>query len=345
MDLNRDRIKKRIPPWLLPAVGYGISIASLIWVFHGFDWRQALKDFAALDWRYVTIAVLFDLSVYVAHGWRWQVLLRPVVRTRLWRTVQAVYIGLYANEVLPLRTGEIIRCYLVAHWNRIPLGLAISSAAIERVIDGVWLFAAMLLAMALQPLPGYLVDAGKIMGLLVFALLGVLVYVGLRRQHAHDMVKESRWLHYLHHLVDGIHAMGNPRTLAATFLASFVYAALQIVPIWALMEGYGLAVPWFAAFAVYVVLRVGTMIPNAPGNAGLYQFLVVVALGLFQVPKSTAAGFSLMMFGVLTLPLLIGGFVAVALTGLKLDQIRAQARSGVEAAAAVAPSRGLHPES
>ena len=35
----------------------------------------------------------------------------------LWRTVQSIYIGLFANEVLPLRVGELIRCYLLAHWN------------------------------------------------------------------------------------------------------------------------------------------------------------------------------------------------------------------------------------
>ena len=34
---------------------------------------------------------------------------------------------------------------------------------------------------------------------------------------------------------------------------------------------------------------------------------------------------SLMMFGVLTLPLLIGGFVAVLLTGVKLEELRRRA--------------------
>jgi len=42
----------------------------------------------------------------------------PVVRLRLWRTVQAIYIGLFANEVLPLRVGELIRCYLFGSLER-----------------------------------------------------------------------------------------------------------------------------------------------------------------------------------------------------------------------------------
>ena len=87
----------------------------------------------------------------------------------------------------------------------------------------------------------------------------------------------------------------------------------------------------WAAAAVYIIMRLGTVIPNAPGNAGLYQFFCVLGLGLFNVPKSTAVGFSLMMFGVLTLPLLIGGFVAVALTGLKLEDIRSRAHLSMRA--------------
>jgi hypothetical protein len=36
-----------------------------------------------------------------------------------------------------------------------------------------------------------------------------------------------------------------------------------------------------------------------------------------------------MMFGILTLPLLIGGFVALALTGLKLGDIRTRAHTSM----------------
>ena len=86
-----------------------------------------------------------DLAVYVCHGWRWITLLGPVVRLRLWRTVQAIYIGLFANEVLPLRTGELIRCYLLAHWNSLRLSLSFASAAVERLIDGFWMLAAFLI--------------------------------------------------------------------------------------------------------------------------------------------------------------------------------------------------------
>jgi uncharacterized protein (TIRG00374 family) len=331
MDQDLLKSRRRIPGWLLPGLGYTLSALSLIWVFRGFNFQQTLADLESLDWRYVSIAVIFDLSVYLSHAWRWNILLRPVARPSFWRSVQAIYIGLYANEILPLRSGEAIRCYLLAHWNDIPISLAVSSAVIERILDGIWLVVALFITTRLVPLPQYLIEGTEFMGLGLCVLLGLLIFIAVHKQKAHAVFSETRWASGLRHLVEGIHAMGNWRTMLAASGAGLVYLALQIVPVWALMEGYGLDLSIWAAAAVYIVLRLGTVIPNAPGNAGLYQFFCVLGLGLFNVPKSTAVGFSLMMFGILTLPLLIGGFIAVALTGLKLGDIRTRAHSSMQA--------------
>ena len=102
------------------------------------------------------------------------------------------------------------------------------------------------------------------------------------------------------------------------------------------MEGYGLDLNVWAASVVYIVVRLGTIIPNAPGNAGVTQLFCVLGLQLFHVPQATAKEFSLIVFGVLTLPLLIGGFVAVALTGLTLKDIRFKARCSVHSSAEAA---------
>lgn len=336
--MNQDLGKRRgIPRWLMPALGYALSAASLVWVFHGFNLQQTLGDLITLDWRYVLLAVVVDLSVYLAHAWRWNILLRPVARPSFWRSVQAIYIGLYANEILPLRTGELIRCYLLGHWNNLPISLAISSAAIERILDGVWLVVALLVTTYLVPLPRYLVDATRVMGICLAILLAILIFIAAHKQKAHAIVSENRWASKLRHIVEGIHAMGNWRTMLATAGASLVYMAIQIVPVWALMEGYGLDLSIWAAVVVYVVNRLGTVIPNAPGNAGVTQLFYVVGLQLFDVPQVTAKQFSLVLFGVLTLPLLIGGFVAVALTGLKLGDIHTSARSSVRPAVEVSP--------
>lgn len=324
--------RKKLPSWLPTAAGYTLSLVSLIWVFHGVDFRQILTDFLSLDWRYVTIAVLCDLSVYVVHGWRWNTLLSPVASLGLWRTVQSIYIGLFANEILPLRTGELIRCYLLAHWNNLHLSVIIASAAIERILDGLWMVAAFVITANFLTLPRYLVDGVRVMaGILVLAA-ALLAFVIFHKHHAHAVVRESRWAATLRHVVDGLHTMGKKQTFSRASLISLLYLVLQIIPVWALMKGYEMDLSIWAAAAVLIIVRIGTVVPNAPGNVGLYQATCVLALGLFGVDKTTATGFAFMMFGALTLPLLIGGAVAVTLTGLNIHEIRHRARTGLHAA-------------
>src|SRR5690349_11135440 len=148
MDSAR-RSRRRIPKWLPQLLGYSISAVCLIWVLHGYplsDLKQAIQD---LDWKWLALAIGSDLAVYVIHGWRWNTLLTPVARLGFWRTVQAIYIGLFANEVLPLRVGELIRVYLLTHWNGLRLSLGFASAAVERVIDGFWLLIAFVITASL----------------------------------------------------------------------------------------------------------------------------------------------------------------------------------------------------
>ena len=73
---------------------------------------------------------------------------------------------------------------------------------------------------------------------------------------------------------------------------------------------------------VLVIVRIGTLIPNAPANLGSYQFFCVFAMRLLGVENNNAKIFSTIMFWGLTIPPLIGGAVAVALTGLNLGEIR-----------------------
>jgi uncharacterized protein (TIRG00374 family) len=300
---------------------------------HKYDWHQLIPTIQQLDWRWVLLAVAADLAVYISHGWRWQTLLEPVVRLRLWRTVQAIYIGLFANEVLPLRTGEVIRCYLLAHWNNVRISLSLASAAVERLIDGIWMVAAFLItANLVRHVPKDLIILVQIIaGLLVFGGV-LLIWVVTRRHEAHAAIAESRWAATLRHIVEGLSLMGNPRTLGKTALISLVYLFLQFISVWALMKADGLDLSFWTAAGVLTMVRFATVVPNAPGNVGLFQVAVVMALRLFDVEKNDATNFSFIMFFALTIPLLIGGAIATALTGLNLTELRARAHHSVRTA-------------
>ena len=321
--------RRRIPNWLPQLLGYSVSAGCLIWVLHGYPLGELGPTLRALDYRWVLLAVIADLAVYVVHGWRWTTLLEPVARLGLWRTVQAVYIGLFANEVLPLRTGELIRCYLLAHWNDLRLSLSFASAGVERIIDGIWIVLTFLItATFVHGIPRDLVILVQGLGVILLAGSAVLFWIVMHKQQTHAVLSESRWSATLRHIVEGLHLMGSPRTLGLTAAISLLYLGLQILSVFALMRAYGLDLSFWVAGGVLTLVRLSTVVPNAPGNLGLINLACVMALGLFEVEQNDAKTFSIILFVALTLPLLIGGAVATALTGLNIAELRDRARQG-----------------
>jgi hypothetical protein len=322
-----------MPSWLPHWLGYGLAIGCLLWVLHGYRINDLMPAIRSLDWRWVTVAILADFAVYVAHGWRWNTLLAPVVRLRLWRTVQAIYVGLFANEVLPLRAGELIRCYLLAHWNDLRLSLCFASAAVERLIDGVWMLLAFFITAGfVRIIPKDLIILVQVLGALVVLSIGGLFWIAFRRRPAHAVTSESRWSSTLRHVAEGLQLMGNVRTLTMTSLISLLYLFLQILTVYALMKSYLLDLSFWVAAGVLAIIRVATVVPNAPGNVGLLNAACVLALRLFDVETNDAKTFSFILLGAQAFPLLLGGAIATALTGLNIGEIHAHAKRGVRAA-------------
>lgn len=320
-------------------MGYCLSGACLAWVLHGYNFNELIPAIRSLDWWWVTAAVLCDLSVYVMHGIRWNTLLQPVAKLSLPRTVQSIYIGLFANEVLPLRVGELIRCYLLAHWNGLNLSVAFASAAVERLIDGFWMLTAFLITtIFVKKIPEDLTVVVVLMGVLVVAGALTLIWVVMHKQHAHTVIREGRWAAALRHVVEGLHLMGNRRTLTRTALISLVYLLLQYLTVYMLMRAYLLDYSFWVAAGVLTIVRLATVIPNAPGNIGLGNIACVMALHLFDLGDNDAKTFSIILFGALTLPLLLGGAVATALTGSNIGELRDRARRGLDAQNATPPA-------
>jgi len=118
-------------------------------------------------------------------------------------------------------------------------------------------------------------------------------------------------------------------SLSATAAISLLYLLLNMFSYYALMRAYGLDLSFWAAGGVVVIVRLLTVVPNAPGNLGLGNAACVLAMRLFDVEANDAKTFSIILFGAMTLPLLIGGAVATALTGVNIGELRDKAKRGM----------------
>jgi glycosyltransferase 2 family protein len=278
-----------------------------------------------------------DILGYVVQAARWRLLLRGKGNLSLLRVTQAIYVGLFANEILPLRIGELVRGYLVSRWVSRDFLSIFPSVAVERLFDSVWLAVLIGLSAFLVPLPDRLLESEKILGAIVLLGTGLFLYLVLREEKKLEdesagsvylLKYPSLWkpLRIAKNFVDRfaleMKEIGLTRYFYASFGISIFVIIFEIFAFWLIMYAFNLDLPFTVGAVVFLIVHLGTAVPNAPGNVGTYQFFTVVGLSLFGVDKTVAAGFSVAVFVILSIPLISLGLIAFIHAGIPLTRIR-----------------------
>lgn len=339
--------------WIRIALSYALAIACLFWVFHDYDFSYLLRRIASMNLLLVAIAITCDALSFVCQGLRWRLLLRPFGSISVLRATQAIYSGMFVNEVLPMKLGELLRAYLITRWTSLKLGTVAASIVIERLFDGFWLVTAFMLTMIFIPLPRRLIEAGDALGVLVLILIGLLIALSWRvtalQAFAGTQVRDGRhwtqknpegeekakrnsvaWSHarslgpLLNRLGVELQVIAHSPSSLFAFALSLLLVSLQWLAFWLVMLAFGLRLSLLPCAAVFVIVHVGTSLPGAPGNIGSYQFFTVLGLTLFGVDKTSAIGFSLVVFILLSTHLCVLGFWAFRRSGLTLFGMRTE---------------------
>ncbi|HKR12356.1 MAG TPA: lysylphosphatidylglycerol synthase transmembrane domain-containing protein [Pyrinomonadaceae bacterium] len=314
----------RLPRRLRAMLGYALAAVCLYWVLHDLDAGDLLVRVAKMNLFWLAAAILFDMLSYVCQGLRWKLLLERVGAVTTLQTTKAIYTGLFVNEMLPMKLGEIVRAFLISRWTAVKLTTVIPSILLERLYDGIWLAIGIVITILLAPLPRRLVEAGDVFALIILAALLVVALLALARRSADDSSPEKSFPALAQSVARELQLTGLTRAGLLAFVLSLILLLLQGFSFWFVMRAYGLPLTFPVGLAVFIIVHLGTLIPTAPANIGSYQFFTVLGLTLFGVEKTTAAGFSLVVFTVLTIPLWVIGFWAIGSSGLTLLQIRSE---------------------
>jgi uncharacterized membrane protein YbhN (UPF0104 family) len=314
------------------------SLACLVWALRDVGFGDLKDDLATIDYWWVALAGGIELSVYLWQAMRWRLVLRPVVSLSFRQAVRAIYVGLFTSEVLPFRGGEAVRCFLLTRWTQLPFSVSVASVLIERVFDGIWLWLGLWISLRYVELPkelGYLNDG---LGLFVLGGAVILALALFRPRPPRSALHRQGWGHHLTVLMDDLAQIGHSRYLYFALLQSVPYLLLQVIPIWAAFQAYGFDLGIGAAFALMLILRLSSIVPQAPANLGLFQILTKQFLErAYNVDSSEAARFSLVLWCVVKVAPLIAGFIALAITEAKVGELRKGAAAEGQSGGAVAP--------
>jgi uncharacterized protein (TIRG00374 family) len=293
---------------ILPVV---ISGVLLVVAVRGVDGAQVLATLRQGRIDLLALACLILTVSYVTRGLRWRVVLsaeRQIAASTVFSATMAGYLG---NSVLPARAGELIRSALLGRQADLSTSYVLATVLLERLADVVALVLIGLLALlALDTVPGWLLNAGALAG--AIALAGLAVARSLPHVYRRAMVPVARQLvparfHarlavLASQFLLGLGALRHPRRGLAFIALTALIWILDVV--FAVTVGHAFGLPLFAPQAMVLLAALGlaSAVPSTPGNLGVYQFVavtVLVPLGFLQDQAlALIIGLQAVVFGV-----------------------------------------------
>jgi uncharacterized protein (TIRG00374 family) len=259
------------------------------------------------------------------------------VRARRWRylfppgsappgLVPAVMIGYMANNVLPLRAGEVVRVYVVARrWGAAGAGstggafwTALATLIVERVLDSLAVVLMLAVLVLVVPVPGFLQVAA--LAVLAIDLVGIAVLVALVAAPARctRLVERlaARWprlrqraVGVFETFVRGLDGIRTPSHALPILVWTVIVWVIPASAAWMMLAALNLDVPWVAGWAVLAFVGLGISIPSAPGYVGVFHAAAALAVGLFGVPPAAAVGYALVFHASQIVPIVVLGWL------------------------------------
>jgi glycosyltransferase 2 family protein len=298
-------------------IGIVISAVCVGIVMHGIEWSAVSGALRRTDPLLLLPSLGFLGLLFVLRAYRWQRLVKPIASLPLRPFWSASLIGFMANDLLPLRAGELVRAYALAHMTSVRISTALATALLERVWDTVAVGVLTVLTFSQFSLPAWVMRTNWI-------VLSVCVVVLLGGAWAAKRGEQGfSWLPLRFHaaterFVSGLRSLNSIPALLWVLLLSFALWFALVGYYWVLLHACGFSLPFEAALLVTIFTVFAAAVPAAPGFVGTFQYAVVLALSFFSVPKGEALGFSIIAHLAQLVPVIIAGLIALLRARLPL---------------------------
>ncbi len=320
--------------------GFAVTAGSLWYVMRDVPFGEVAHAIAHARWGVlVALSVPSYLGVQYLRALRWRYLTDPIRPLPTGPLFRAVSVGFMANNIFPLRMGEVVRAWYLARETGVSAAAVFGTVILERVIDtlmvvvlalGVVLagrggndgfletYAILLIPLAVLPFVG--------LGLLRFAPGFFLRATGLALrpfpEHASKLA-----LDWLRRFQEGLGALTGGIHLVWILLYSLaIWLVASTLPMIAGFIALDIDFPsrWeeiAAAWAMLAAIGVAVAVPSTPGFIGPFHLAAKVALQRFGVAPETAVACGTVIHAVMWVTITGLGLLVLRLRATSLEEV------------------------
>lgn len=333
--------------------GILISLALLAFLFYQTDLFSIGAVLSHADYFFLLPALALYFIGVGFRAVRWHFLLRSIKPVPVRSLFPIVVIGYMANDILPLRIGELVRAFVLRQEHKISAASVLVTIVVERLFDGLTMISfigASSLVLPLDPAVKTTVAVAALVFISVFVVLALVAGLRARVDYVIVLVLKklpAHWGDRASKLIDsffhGLSVLRNPLDALAALVCSVVAwlfeAAMYLTLALAfanlvpeiqnrLVQIAGPVTPELGIEKTYSVFMLMTAfanllatIPSTPGYFGVLDAPIKGTLTLFGVEPNLAASYTLVLHLALIVPVTLLGLFYAWRAGFSLGQL------------------------
>lgn len=287
-------------------IGIILSIILIYISLKGVEYKNIFAGFEKANYPFLIPTVMLFIVIQLLRSLRWGTILSPIEKIDQKKLFPITCIGFMAIALIPMRTGEIVRPYLISKESGVPFSSAMATILVERVLDSVTLIGILIWVLSANNSNKWFGKSIYIFLLTFIIMLSIVCIFYFKKQVFLLMIRSALrkcpekvrlWVEDLFKLfVEGFKLIEEPRKVLYASVLSVVIWILSGLGIYILFLFSNIQLPIMSAFFVLVATVVIISLPAAPGFIGSFQFGCIAALSFYNVPRESALVFSMIYY-------------------------------------------------
>lgn len=290
MQTTFEQIKSlfiKILPW-------AITFIALYYAFRGIDWNSLFEHLRSARINWILLALMCTCASYLMRARRWQFLF-PEMIINFSNSLRVLLLGFYMNNILPARTGELIRAHLGAKITGETRTLILATVATERLVDGLTIslmFVGFSLGMGSEAkhlLYVSLFFAGSAILVVLLLAQRARVFTLVDRLNQKFNNKASHYtLTRLQIFIHGLSPLVSRSKLPLIALWSAIVWTIELGVYFAVAKAFDSNLSLSYCVLFLVTVNFSSLIPAAPGGIGVIEAVTTLVLSSVGVEREHA---------------------------------------------------------
>jgi uncharacterized protein (TIRG00374 family) len=312
-------------------LGLAVSAFFLALLFRSTDLGELKDALQGAEYWWLLPAFAVYLAGVMIRCVRWRTLMMPLREVAALRLFPLMIIGYMANNLIPLRAGELVRAWATGERENVSKAGAFGTIAVERLMDGCVLVVLLVVAGSFAGFDAALRALAIAAAVLFILALGVFIYVTRTEERGKRVFT---WLVHLapkrfhprleamaSSLIIGMRSIHTVRPLTFVIVTSFAAWLVEVCAYLLIGQAFDLDVGYFDYMLLLAAGNLAVLIPATVGGVGPFEWAAKEVLTKAGVSASVAAAYAVLAHALVLIPVTFMGLYFVWALKLNFGRI------------------------